>query len=243
MSDSTAQTTSSVPAGFGQGAHDYSLTSDLARLSLPAEYRDQYRTLAWVNSICLLFLAIGIVGLKSPKVVVRPISEIVETVPVVFTPPEEQPNQEMKPEPDEPQPDTPTEAPQVVTIVAAVDSPSVAFAVPVQGAVAVAPARYASAPPANLAAPPKPTKFDPNAAQGGTYPDPPYPGIAIRNNYQGTVTVELAVDASGTVVSAKVTKSSGFPVLDEAAIKTVKELWHFPPGQARLHTWDCKFQM
>jgi len=243
MSDSTAETTTPVPAGFGGAAHDYSLTSDLARLSLPAEYRDQYRTLAWVNSICLLFLAIGIVGLKSPKVVVRPISEIVETVPVVFTPPEEQPKLETQPEPDEPQPDTPVEAPQVVTIVAAVDSPSVAFAVPVQGAVAVAEARYASAPPANLAAPPRPTKFDPNAAQGGIYPDPPYPGIAVRNNYQGSVTVELAVDASGAVVSAKVAKSSGFPVLDEAAVKTVKERWHFPPGPPRLHTWDCKFQL
>src|SRR6266446_7361662 len=153
MSDSTAQTTTSVPAGFGPAAHDYSLTSDLARLSLPAEYRDQYRTLAWVNSICFLFLMIGIVGLKAPRVVVRQISEAVETVPVVFTPPEEQPKPETQPEPDEPQPDTPVEAPQVVTIVAAVDSPSVAFAVPIQGAVAVAPARYASAPPATLQAP------------------------------------------------------------------------------------------
>src|SRR6266436_2388891 len=241
MSDTS--TSASVAAVFRQGGQKYTLSSDLARLSLPAEYKDQYRTLAWVNSICFLFLMIGIVGLKGPRVMVRPISEAVETVPVVFTPPEEQPKQEMKPEPDEPQPDTPTESPQVVTIVAAVDSPSVAFAVPIQGAVAIAPARYASAPPANLAAPPRPTKFDPNAAQGGIYPDPPYPGIAVRNNYQGSVTVELAVDASGAVVSAKVAKSSGFPVLDEAAIKTVKERWHFPPGPPRLHTWDCKFQL
>src|SRR5882724_2261787 len=218
MSDSTAQTTSSVPAGFGQGAHDYSLTSDLARLSLPAEYRDQYRTLAWVNSICFLFLIIGIIGLKPPRVVVRQISEVVDTVPVVFTPPEDQPKPEVQPEPDEPQPDTPVEAPQVVTIVAAVDSPSVAFSVPIQGAVAVAPAQYASAPPASLVAPPSPTKFDPNSAHGGIYPDPPYPGIALRNKYQGVVTLELVVDEAGAVVSAKVSKTSGFPVLDEAAV-------------------------
>jgi protein TonB len=243
MSDSTAQTTSSVPSGFGQPAHDYSLTSDLARLSLPAEYRDQYRTLAWINSICFLFLMIGVIGLKAPRVVVRQISEPIETVPVVFTPPEQQPQPETQPEPDEPQPDTPVEAPQVVMIVAAVDSPAVAFAVPIQGAVAVAPARYASAPPASLVAPPTPTKFDPNAAHGGTYPDPPYPGIALRNKYQGIVIVEIVVDTSGTVVSAKVSKSSGFPALDDAAVKTVQERWHFPPGPPRFHTWECKFQI
>src|SRR5882724_8394551 len=98
MSDSTAQTTTSVPAGFGGAAYDYSLTSDLARLSLPAEYRDQYRTLAWINSICFLFLVIGIVGLKAPRVVVRPISEVTEVVPVVFTPPEDQPKPEPQPQ-------------------------------------------------------------------------------------------------------------------------------------------------
>src|SRR6266436_3728304 len=203
MSDSTAQTTPSVPSGFGQTAHDYSLTSDLARLSLPGEYRDQYRTLAWVNSICILFLIIGIVGLKSQRIVLRQINQEPETVPVVFTPPEDQPKPEPAPEPDQPQPDTPVDTPQVVTIVAAVDSPSVAFAVPVQGAVAVAPARYASAPPANLAVPPRPTRFNPDATEGGTFPKPNYPGIALRNHYQGTVTVEIIVDTSGGIVSAK----------------------------------------
>jgi len=242
MSGSSAESPS-VAAAFGPSAQKYSLSSDLARLSLPAEYKDQYRTLAWVNSICFLFLVIGIVGLKSPRVVVRQLSEVVDTVPVVFTPPEEQPKPETQPEPDEPQPDTPVESPQVVTIVAAADSANVAFAVPVQGAVAIAPARYASAPPATLAAPPRPTKFDPNGAQGGTFPEPPYPGIAVRNHYQGIVVIELVVDSSGAVVSAKVSKTSGFPVLDEIAVKTVKERWHFPPGPQRFHTWECKFQL
>src|SRR5882724_2909204 len=129
MSDSTAETTTPVPAGFGGAAHDYSLTSDLARLSLPAEYRDQYRTLAWVNSICALFLIIGIVGLKAPNVHVRQIAPVVEALPVVLTPPEEQPKPETQPEPDETPQDAPTEAPQVVTIVAALNSPDVAFSV------------------------------------------------------------------------------------------------------------------
>jgi protein TonB len=243
MSDTSVET-SSVAATFGHSAQKYSLSSDLARLSLPAEYRDQYRTLAWVNSICFLFLVIGIVGLKSPKVVVRQLSEVVDTVPVVYTPPEDQPKPDPQPEPDEPQPqDAPVEAPQVVTIVAAADSANVAFAVPVQGAVAIAPARYASAPPPQIAAPPRPTRFNPDATQGGTFPKPSYPGIALRNHYQGTVTIEIVVDTSGAVVSAKVSQTSGFPVLDEVALNVVKEKWRFPPGPARDYLWPCVFKI
>src|SRR5262249_16847824 len=91
-----------------------SLSSDLARLSLPASYKDQNRTLAWVNSICLLFLVIGIVGLKSPKVVVRPLTPPPEVVPVVWTPPPEQPKVEPEIKPDEPVVNTPVDVPQVL---------------------------------------------------------------------------------------------------------------------------------
>ena len=244
MSNSSAQSPASVDP-FNPSQHKYALTSDLARLSLPAEYKDQYRTLAWVNSICVLFLVIGIVGLRPPRVFVRQINPVTEVVPVVFTPPEEQPKPQNQPEPDEPQPqDQPTEMPQVVTIVAAANTPDVAFAVPVQGVTAVAPARYASAPPQNIAAPPKPTRFNPDAStEGGTFPKPNYPGSALRNHYQGTVTIELIVATSGAVVSAKVVTSSGFPVLDEAALNIVKDRWRFPPGPARDYLWPCVFKI
>src|SRR5436190_21366792 len=140
---------SSVPAqsqlmGATLEAHsrDYHLSDDLARLCLPQEFRDSYRTLAWVNSICFLFLLIGAVGLKAPRVIHKALTEVTEVVPVVFTPPEEPPKVEPDVKPDEPdQPkDTTEETPQVMTVVAAADPTSVAFAVPVQGAVAIAPA-------------------------------------------------------------------------------------------------------
>src|SRR2546423_15471782 len=76
---------------FGQNAPNYALSSDLARLCLPSEYRDSNRALAWVDSICFAFLLVGLVGLKAPRVVVRPLSAPQDIVPVVFTPPEEQP--------------------------------------------------------------------------------------------------------------------------------------------------------
>src|SRR5260370_31134169 len=99
----------------GQG---YALSDDLARLCLPAQFKDSYRKLAWVDSICLLFLIIGLIGLKAPPVVERPVVPPTENVPVVFTPPEDQPKPEVG-KPDEPPPDMPTEAPQVAAGLAA----------------------------------------------------------------------------------------------------------------------------
>jgi protein TonB len=66
---------------------------------------------------------------------------------------------------------------------------------------------------------------------------------ARRNGYQGTAVVELLVDPSGTITSAKIQKSSGFPLLDQSALDTVKKRWHFPPGQQRWLSWSCIFQL
>src|SRR5690349_5128563 len=165
-----AQTQLMGTPALGVQGREYHLSDDLARLCLPQEYRDSYRTLAWVNSICCLFLIVGLVGLRAPKVIHKPLTEMTEVVPVVFTPPEEPPKAEpeVKPdEPDEPQ-NTTEETPQVMTVVAAADPTSVAFAVPVQGAVAVAPAAHLATPPPPAAkAPPTAVKFNPAVADGG----------------------------------------------------------------------------
>lgn len=250
MSESIqAQTALSVPASSNSGYGAYTLSDDLARLCLPQEYKDSYRTLAWVNSICALFLAVGLVGLKAPRVIVRPLSELNEPVPVIWTPPEEQPKPTTESQPDEtePQPtDQPSEAPPVVAIVAAADSAGVAFAVPVQGAVAVAQAVHLATPPPPVvkAPPPRPTQFNPHAAATeGSFPDPEYPGTALRNRYQGTVIIEIMVEESGAISSAKVFKTSGFSVLDDAALKVVQTRWRFTPGPKRWLQWPCTFKM
>lgn len=228
-----------------RGAHDYALSSDLARLSLPAEYVDSYRNLAWTNSICFLFLVIGLIGLKAPKVLHKPLIQVTEAAPVIFTPPEEQPKVEPEMQPDEPAPqDVPVDTPQVVTVAAPADAP-VAFAVPVQGAVIVAKeTRFATPPPPVTHAPAGPTKFDPNAASGGSYPPPDYPVLAQAHQYQGTVTLEIFVDPAGKITSVKVRKSSGFSILDDSALKKVKDHWRFQPtGAAQDLVWDCIFQL
>jgi protein TonB len=138
--------------------------------------------------------------------------------------------------------DTPT----VAVVAAVADASSVAFSVPVQGAVAVASARYAAPPPANLTAPPSkptPVKFTPGKADGGVYPPPTYPPSALRNKYQGTVTILIEVGEGGEVTSADIQKSSGFTALDQAALDVVKTRWKFPPGPRRLFFWPCIFEL
>ena len=248
MSESSLPTQSQLATAptLGGNHDEYQLHDDLARLCLPQEYKDSYRRLAWVNSICCLFLVVGLIGLRPPKVIHKPLTEMVDTVPVIFTPPEEPPKVEPEPKPDEPdQPqNTSEETPQVMTVVAAADPTSVAFAVPVQGAVAVAPAAHlATPPPPTTHAPPPATKFNPAVADGGSYAAPQYPGIALRNHYSGTVTIEIHVDATGKITLARVQKSSGFPVLDEAALDVVKNRWRFPPGSERNYYWPCVFQI
>ncbi len=248
MSDSLVPAGSSAVANAPSAgaAHDYALSSDLAKLSLPAEYIDSYRNLAWTNSICFLFLVIGLIGLKAPKVIHKQLIQVTESAPVIFTPPEDQPKPEPEVQPDEPAPqDAPVETPQVVTVAAPADA-QVAFAVPVQGAVVVAKeARLASPPPPVTHAPPAgPTKFDPNASHAGSFPPPDYPTLAQTHQYQGTATIEIQVDEAGKKTSVKVRKSSGYTILDEAALKIVRDRWRFnPTGTNQFLLWDCIFQL
>src|SRR4030095_15836081 len=90
--------------------------------------------------------------------------------------------------------------PQVITTVAPADSPNVAFAVPVEGVVAIAKeARFAAPPPAQTKAPSGPTTFVPSGKEPGTFPWPKtYPREAYTQRLQGTVMLYVEVDASGT---------------------------------------------
>lgn len=70
-------------------------SSDLAKLCLPSSRREAEQGLAYVVSICLLFLVVGLIGLRPPLPTVVPSPADVEVVPVVFVPPEASPPPEM----------------------------------------------------------------------------------------------------------------------------------------------------
>ncbi|WP_424810984.1 energy transducer TonB [Roseococcus sp. YIM B11640] len=60
---------------------------------------------------------------------------------------------------------------------------------------------------------------------------PAYPEPSRLANEQGSVAVDLTVNAEGRVTSAVVARSSGFPRLDAAALRAVEQ-WRFRPATA-----------
>ncbi len=244
-----ATPSSSTLAGPGAFAPlGYSLHSDLAQFCLPAATRDANRKLAYVNSICLLFLAIGIAGVNPPKLEQRIPEPIQEFVPVDIVQPPEPPKTEPQHQQEEPEQraDTPVEMPQIATVVAA-DPTKVSFAVPVEGPVVYAPAKFAQAPPP---APPKPaarTVVRMTGAEGGTFPAlTKYPPAALEQRQQGTVTLIIGVKQDGSVESVEVKSSSGYGTLDRAAVQHVKTRFKFLPistEEMRYFEKDFVFQL
>src|ERR1700723_3630558 len=102
-----------------QTSPTYVLKDELARLCLPAANRDPNRRLAWVNSICILFLLIGVFGAQSIFIPITPVPPVVETV---APPPPTAPQQQNQVE------DEKTETPQAVAVT--LNAPNINFSVP-----------------------------------------------------------------------------------------------------------------
>src|SRR5271165_5744322 len=117
----------------------YELKDELARLCLPSANRDANLKLAWVNSVCILFLLIGILGARRGIIAIKPVPPIREEVPVVIQPTVLPPQAiAQKPEPAE-------QNNQPRVLVALPNAPNLNFGVPTVGTLVV-PAALASAP-------------------------------------------------------------------------------------------------
>ena len=189
----------------------YELKDELARLCLPAASRDANQKLAWVNSVCILFLIIGIFGARRGLISIKPAPPLEEIIPVAVEP-MILPPQEMteKKETDENKNDTP----QVAVVIP--QTPNINFSVPTIGSLVV-PANLASAPPLEPLRTAAQIGSLNNTGSGGERPVPPYPVIAKQTGEQGTVILLLGGDAAGNVISVDVKESSGFPILDRTA--------------------------
>ncbi len=55
-----------------------------------------------------------------------------------------------------------------------------------------------------------------------------YPAIAAKKNFSGSLTMDVGVKADGSIYSIRISKSSGFPELDEAAKRIVRMSAPFP---------------
>lgn len=60
-------------------------------------------------------------------------------------------------------------------------------------------------------------------------PPPEYPGIAKKRGLEGTVVLDVFVETTGKVRELRVYQPSGHPVLDRAALASVR-MWLFEPG-------------
>jgi len=67
------------------------------------------------------------------------------------------------------------------------------------------------------------------AARYRDNPAPPYPGPARRRGHEGTVLLAVEVLVKGTTGRIHVVKSSGHPLLDDAALQAARE-WRFEPA-------------
>lgn len=56
-----------------------------------------------------------------------------------------------------------------------------------------------------------------------------YPEAAVKNNLTGTLLLDVAINPDGSVHSTRVLRSSGYPVLDKAAIRIVNLAAPYPP--------------
>jgi len=63
-----------------------------------------------------------------------------------------------------------------------------------------------------------------------TNPTPPYPPDAFARRQQGRVLLEVHIDQRGLVEHISLSKSSGVPSLDRAALETVRK-WRFEPAR------------
>jgi periplasmic protein TonB len=60
-----------------------------------------------------------------------------------------------------------------------------------------------------------------------------YPIIARKKGWQGTVIVSFVVSKDGMVQEVQIKESSGFSILDQSAVNTIKKAAPFPPPPAR----------
>ncbi|MBC8403867.1 MAG: energy transducer TonB, partial [Planctomycetes bacterium] len=61
-------------------------------------------------------------------------------------------------------------------------------------------------------------------------PQPPYPPRALRKKWQGLCQVQAWIHADGSVARVSLHQSSGFDVLDQAALQAVQK-WKFQPAE------------
>jgi protein TonB len=126
-------------------------------------------------------------------------------------------------------------------------NPAIAFALPVVGPSKLVdpkravPTKAPSGPTPNLAG--NTVRHLTFGRGEGAQPSPEYPPEAARAGEVGVVSVRFAVAENGNVVSAEIVTPCRSPILNQAALRTIRDRWHFPPGEKRLYEISINFQL
>ena len=133
---------------------------------------------------------------------------------------------------------------------AVADPKIVQFALPVEGPVRLVEVKAAAfARPAEPVQTNAPAQFVPQPQQltfgqgEGRQPAPEYPYRAKREGQEGVVKVRFLVGEEGRVVSAEAAARSPWPMLDESALRAVRERWRFRAGPVRHYEVAIRFQL
>jgi protein TonB len=177
----------------------------------------------------------------SPATVVVKIAEPVETADTTAqvtleAPPLEQkrlseiePAAQAMPVADVPSDLPPTDAAELERVAAASSQPSEAVSQPVKVAAAARPVTPPQ-PIASLAAIPEtPGVRSETAVSWALNPQPIYPPLALARGWHGTALLRVWIDAAGAIERVEIERSSGFDILDGAAVAAV-ERWKARPA-------------
>lgn len=137
---------------------------------------------------------------------------------------------EEAPDLEEPPPPPP---PEIVTPPPFVPPPEISIDLPSEAptkAIQQTTRERPPAPPPPKAAPPAIPRTAPSSDPRRPLSRPDYPPSSRRAGEAGTVILEVLVLENGRVGDARVKKSSGYPRLDEAALREVKRSWRLKPG-------------
>jgi periplasmic protein TonB len=229
--------------------------------------RDQSRSLPVLTLVTwTLCVAVGVTGLAlrygQPTVPAKtPLPVIAQTLVVELTDDPVPPVSQAAPKPPSFQP--PPLAPQITLpsapptiavaapspIAVAAPSPNIAFAVPIQAPAHIVEAAQASyrtvltqhveTAPVTAAAP-QPLTY---GVGEGKQPAPEYPRLAMRQGQEGVVVVRMSVAADGRVAAADAATPSPWPLLNDAALRVVRQRWRFSAGTPRTYEVAIRFQL
>ncbi len=170
------------------------------------------------------------------------------------------------PEPEPAKPPPPAVIPSAPDLVAvAVPSPTIAFEQPVEGttrpvaareAVPIAPlspkepSTHPAGPMLSTTRPSGPATAQGNPVQRlvygeglGDQPAPEYPREAILLHQEGVVIIRFTVGEDGRVKSAEVVSPCPYAILNQAALRKIRDDWRYPAGPVRYFEVPMEFQL